>query len=66
LPFQLGLASLIAPALLVPGGSLDVSVGNHYLLAGCVTAATAYKTRSVLVTVVLGLAVMFALRWFGA
>lgn len=59
------LASLIAPALLLPGGSLDFSPDNHYLLAGCVTAVTAYKTRSVIATIALGLAVMFALRWFG-
>lgn len=59
------LASLIAPALLLPAGSLDISTDNHYLLAGCVTAATAYKTRSVIATIALGLAVMFALRWFG-
>ncbi|MBU4533710.1 MAG: AzlD domain-containing protein [Eubacteriales bacterium] len=59
------LASLIAPALLLPAGSLDISTDNHYLLAGCVTAATAYKTRSVIATIGLGLAVMFTLRWYG-
>lgn len=58
------LTALIAPALLLPRGSLDISTGNHYLLAGCVAAATAYKSRSVIATMALGLAVMFALRWF--
>ena len=57
------LTALIAPALLLPQGSLDISIGNHYLLAGCVAAATAYKSRSVIATMTLGLAVMFALRW---
>lgn len=57
------LTALIAPALLLPQGSLDISTGNHYLLAGGVAAATAYKTRSVIATIVLGLAVMLTLRW---
>ena len=52
------LVSLVAPALLLPAGSLDISVDNHYLLAGCVTAVTAYKTRSVIATITLGLGVM--------
>ncbi|SFH14631.1 Branched-chain amino acid transport protein [Desulfotomaculum arcticum] len=58
------LTALIAPALLLPQGSLDISTDNHYLLAGCVAAVTAYKSRSVIATITLGLAVMFALRWF--
>ena len=58
------LTALIAPALLMPQGNLDISTGNHYLLAGCVAAVTAYKSRSVIATMTLGLAVMFALRWF--
>ncbi len=58
------LTALIAPALLLPQGSLDISTGNHYLLAGCAAAATAYKTRNVIATIALGLAVMLTLRWF--
>lgn len=58
------LSALIAPALLLPTGSLDVSINNHYLLAGAVAALTAYISRNVIATMGLGLAVMFALRWF--
>lgn len=57
------LTSLIIPVLLLPRGNLDLTLGNHYLLAGCVTALAAYKTRNVLVTMSLGLAVMLTLHW---
>jgi len=54
------LTALIVPAILLPKGYLDISLDNSYLLAGVVAAITAYKTRSVLVTVVLGMGVMIA------
>ncbi|NLI14029.1 AzlD domain-containing protein [Pelotomaculum propionicicum] len=57
------LTSLIVPALLLPRGTLDLSLSNNYLLAGCVAAVTAYKTRNVIATMVLGLIVMLALCW---
>lgn len=57
------LTSLIIPALLLPAGNLDFSLNNHYLLAGCTAALVAYKTRSVLATMSLGLAVMLSLNW---
>ena len=57
------LTALIAPAILLPRGNLDISTDNHYLLAGCVAAIVAYKSRSVIATMGLGLAVIFILRW---
>ncbi|KUO72696.1 MAG: branched-chain amino acid ABC transporter [Clostridia bacterium BRH_c25] len=56
------LTALIVPALLLPKGYLDISLGNSYLLAGVVAAFTAYKTRSVLTTIVLGMGVMIILN----
>ena len=57
------LTSLIVPFLLLPRGTLDLTMNNHYLLAGCVAALVAYKTGNVIATMSLGLTVMFALRW---
>ncbi|MBC9784124.1 AzlD domain-containing protein [Heliobacterium chlorum] len=57
------LTILIVPALLLPQGRLDISLQNHYLLAGLVAALVAYKTRNVTATLGLGMAVMFSLRW---
>jgi len=60
------LTALIVPSLLLPGGTLDISMGNHYLLAGCVAGVAAYKSRNVVATMALGLLVMLALRRFAA
>ncbi len=59
------LTALIIPTLLLPKGYLDVSMQNHYLLAGVVAALAAYRYRSVIVTMGLGLAMMLSMRWFG-
>ncbi len=37
------LTALIMPALVLPKGQIDISVQNHYLLAGIVAALIAYK-----------------------
>jgi len=59
------LTALIMPALLLPKGYLDVSIDNHYLLAGIVAVIATYLFRNVIVSMGLGLAVMVSLRFFG-
>jgi len=54
------LAAIVAPALLRPDGHLDLL--QPTLLAGLVAAAVAWKTRNVGVTVVVGIALLAALR----
>jgi len=56
------LTALIVPALLMPKGQLDISLGNNYLLAGVVAAIAAFRTRSVPVTVALGMGIMIFLN----
>lgn len=56
------LTALIVPALLLPQGYLDLSLNNSYLLAGIVAAFTAYKTKYVLLTIVLGMGVIITLN----
>lgn len=59
------LTALIAPALLLPKGYVDFSLQNHYLLAGLVAAAAAWKSRNIIATLLLGMGTMFLLRLMG-
>jgi branched-subunit amino acid transport protein len=52
------LTALIVPAVLMPKGYLDISPDNSYLFAGIVSAAAAWKTGNVLITILLGMTVM--------
>jgi len=56
------LTALIVPSLLLPKGYLDISLNNHYLIAGIVAAFVAYKSRNIIATLGLGLSIMFVLK----
>lgn len=56
------LTALILPALMLPKGYLDLTLHNHYLLAGIVAAIAAYFSRNILVTLTFGMGTMFAIR----
>jgi branched-subunit amino acid transport protein len=58
------LTALIVPSLIMPEGYIDISLGNSYLLAGVVAAFSAYKTRNVLVTILIGMTVIIVLNRF--
>jgi len=60
------LAAIIAPALLLPAGVLDVSLRNHQLLAGLAALAVAVRFRSLWLTIAVGLAVFWILSALGA
>jgi len=53
------LASIVAPALLRPGGELGL--WQPRLAAGLVAAVVAWKTRNVALTLVVGMAVLIVL-----
>ncbi len=59
------LTALILPSMLLPKGYLDLSLHNHYLVAGIFASLVAYKSRSILATVGLGIILMFSLHWAG-
>lgn len=59
------LTALIMPALILPKGEIDLSLQNHYLLAGILAAIVAYKSRNIVATLALGMGAMFALRLLG-
>ena len=60
------LAALVFPALTHPAGLLDLSFGNFRLLAGLVGAVVAWRSRNVLLTLLVGMATLWALQYFFA
>ncbi len=56
------LSAIIAPELFLPGGTLDISLGNLRLIAGLVAILVAWRTRNVLLTVVAGMGTLWALQ----
>lgn len=58
------LAALVAQEVLMPGGGLDLSLGNKSLLAAVPTMAAAILTRSLALTLLAGIAAAAALHYF--
>ena len=56
------LSAIIVPELLQPGGRLQLSLGSPRLLAGVVAAAIAWRTRSVLLTIAVGMLALWILQ----
>jgi branched-subunit amino acid transport protein len=57
------LSAIIAPALLRPEGPLDVSLSNVRLLAGLAATLVAWRTRNVMLTIAVGMGLMWILNW---
>jgi len=55
--------TIIVPALLTPREKLDVSIQNEYLIAGLISLLFAYKTKNLVGTVIIGIAVILFLRF---
>ncbi len=58
------LTALIVPAILLPKGYLDISLTNSYLITGAIAIFIAYKTKSVLSTIIIGMAIMISINHF--
>jgi branched-subunit amino acid transport protein len=56
------LAALLLPSLLVSGGSLNLAWNNYYLWAALPAIFTAWKTRSLFATVLVGMALVALAR----
>jgi branched-subunit amino acid transport protein len=56
------LAALVFPALTHPTGQMNLSLQNFRLLAGLGGALVAWKTRNVLLTILVGMALLWALE----
>jgi branched-subunit amino acid transport protein len=57
------LAALVVPAVVVVDGSAAVSPGNERLLAGVVAAAVAWRTESILWTILVGMAALLGFQF---
>ncbi|UCG25379.1 MAG: AzlD domain-containing protein, partial [Chloroflexota bacterium] len=55
------LTAIIFPELLLPEGTLDLSLGNERLLAGLFAALIAWRTKNVLLTIIAGMALLLLL-----
>lgn len=56
------LSAIIVPALFMPDGSLDLSIGNTRLLAGLVAALVAWRSKSALLAIAVGMVVLWGLN----
>jgi branched-subunit amino acid transport protein len=59
------LTAVVIPLLFYQDGALDVSLGNERLVAGAVAALICWWTRSVPLTLVGGMAVLWTLQAWG-
>lgn len=58
------LTALIVPSLVLSGVPPTPAITPH-LIAGSIAALVAWRTRRVLVTVVVGMSVLWLLQWLG-
>lgn len=56
------LSALIVSALIYDEGAIAISAGNERLLAGALAAVVAWRTRSMVLTIVVGMAVLWLLQ----
>lgn len=56
------LAALVFPALTHPMGQIDISLTNFRLLAGLGGAVIAWRTRNVLLTIIVGMTLLWVLE----
>jgi len=60
------LSALIAPALFLPHGTLDISLSNARLIAGILAILVAWRTKNVLLTIFIGMTCLLILQVFVA
>jgi branched-subunit amino acid transport protein len=56
------LSALIFPELLLPGGALNLSLGNPRLLAGALAALIAWRTKNMLLAIAVGMVALWILQ----
>ena len=56
------LSAIILPALFLPKGVLALSFSNTRLLAGSIAVVVAWRTKNVLITLVVGMGALYVLQ----
>jgi len=57
------LTAILLPELFLNSGALDVSLANTRLMAGILAALVAWGTRSVALTILVGMGALLTLQW---
>jgi len=57
------LAALVLPAVVYPNGHGDFTIANPQIPAAILAALVAWKTRNTLLTLGVGMVVLWGLRW---
>ncbi|MBP8974867.1 MAG: AzlD domain-containing protein [Anaerolineae bacterium] len=55
------LSAIVFPTVFMPGGSFDLSLGNTHLIAGAVAALIAWRARSTLLSIAVGMVALWVL-----
>jgi branched-subunit amino acid transport protein len=56
------LSALILPELLLPGGTLVLSLGNPRLLAGVLAGLVAWRSKNVILAIAVGMVALWSLQ----
>jgi branched-subunit amino acid transport protein len=59
------LSAIIFPELFIRNGAMDLSAGNTRMLAGLVAVLVAWFGKNTLLTIVVGMAAFFVVRYLG-
>jgi branched-subunit amino acid transport protein len=57
------LTAIIAPELLIQDGSLSLDLANGRLVAGLIAILVAWRTKNVVLTILVGMAAMWIIQW---
>jgi branched-subunit amino acid transport protein len=57
------LTAIIIPAVLMPAGRLEIGLDNAYLVAAVASALIAWRSKNLLLTIVLGMGIFLTWRW---
>jgi branched-subunit amino acid transport protein len=59
------LTAITIPAMLMPQGTIDLNLNNAYLYVGIISGLIAWRTKNLLLTIVLGMAIFLLWRAVG-
>ena len=57
------LAAIIVPEVLLPDGKLQLDYNNASLIASLVAAIVAWRTKNLLLTIIIGMSALWLWRW---
>jgi branched-subunit amino acid transport protein len=57
------LTAIIFPELFLPGGELDLTPGNARLIAGTLAALVAWRTRNIVLTILVGMGALLLIQY---